>query len=178
MKNVADALHSFRLSGTATLRTESPEETVRLGEAIGAAAEPATVIALEGPLGVGKTLLTQGIARGLGVHDPGIVSSPTFVLLQEYPGRLPLYHYDCYRLRTPGEFLDLGFLELCPEGVSVIEWAERVRSVLPPDSLWVSLQYAGTGGREIAISATGKRSRRVAEQALERIAGVSKGSDQ
>src|SRR3954447_7256399 len=109
----------------ATCISHSPEETCALGETWGRAARSGLVIALSGDLGAGKTQLTKGIARGLGMNDR--VHSPTFALVNEYPqGRLPLSHVDLYRLETPDQILAAGLEEYFhPAGVSVIEWAER-----------------------------------------------------
>jgi tRNA threonylcarbamoyladenosine biosynthesis protein TsaE len=109
----------------ATCISHSPEETHALGEAWGRDARPGLVIALSGDLGAGKTQLTKGIARGLGMNER--VHSPTFALVNEYPqGRLPFFHLDLYRLETPEQILSAGLEEYFhPAGVAVIEWAER-----------------------------------------------------
>ena len=123
-----------------TLQTAGPEQTRRLGALIGRQARAGDVFLLSGPLGAGKTCLTQGIAAGLGVE--GYVRSPTFVLMTRHQGRLTLHHLDLYRIGGPEEAWDLGLDEqLFGEGVCVIEWAERAASVLPPDALWVELDY-------------------------------------
>ena len=128
--------------------THSVDGTRQMGSRLGAALEAGSVVALSGNLGAGKTHFTQGIAEGLGV-ERRLVNSPTFALVQEYAGRLPVFHFDTYRLRTVDEFLDLGFDEyLSLRGVCIIEWAERVAEVLPADTL------------TIRISATGETSRR------------------
>src|SRR4051795_11589346 len=109
----------------ATYISHSPEETLALGEAWGRAAVSGLVIGLSGDLGAGKTQLTKGVAQGLGVT--GRVHSPTFTLVNEYAGgRLPLFHVDLYRLDTPDQIIGAGLEEyFCPQGVAVIEWAER-----------------------------------------------------
>ena len=104
----------------------SEEETARLGQAIADVVETGTVIGLVGPLGAGKTRLVRAIAEALGV-DPEAISSPTFVLIQEYKGRLPIYHFDTYRLPTPEAFEDLGVADYWESGVSLVEWADRFR---------------------------------------------------
>ena len=124
-----------------TLQTAGPEQTRRLGALIGRQARAGDVFLLSGPLGAGKTCLTQGIAAGLGVE--GYVRSPTFVLMTRHRGRLTLHHLDLYRIGGPEEAWDLGLDEqLFGDGVCVIEWAERAESVLPPEALWVELDYA------------------------------------
>jgi tRNA threonylcarbamoyladenosine biosynthesis protein TsaE len=109
----------------ATFISNSPAETIALGESWGRDAKSGLIIALSGDLGAGKTQLTKGIARGLGITDR--VHSPTFALLNEYHGgRLPLFHLDLYRLETPDQIIAAGLEEYFhPAGVSVIEWAER-----------------------------------------------------
>lgn len=124
-----------------TLQTAGPEQTRRVGALIGRQARAGDVFLLSGPLGAGKTCLTQGIAAGLGVE--GYVRSPTFVLMTRHHGRLTLHHLDLYRIGGPEEAWDLGLDEqLFGDGVCVIEWAERAESVLPPEALWVELDYA------------------------------------
>ncbi len=115
--------------------TNSPEETFRLAEKIGECAEAGDVIALDGDLGAGKTVFAQGIASGLGIKGP--VTSPTFVILQEYQGgRLPYYHFDVYRIDDPDELLEIGAEEyFYGNGVCVVEWASMIEDLLPPDAV-------------------------------------------
>lgn len=120
--------------------TRSPERTYALGAAIGAAAPRGVVICLFGDLGSGKTKLTQGIAAGLSVPDIYVVTSPTFTYVNEYPGRLPLFHIDLYRISSPDELFDLGWEEyLSTDGVVVIEWAERAGPHLPERRIEVAI---------------------------------------
>src|SRR5438094_1460889 len=108
------------------------EATMAFGRRLGGLLFPGAVVALVGPLGAGKTHLVRAVAEGLGIPDSRAVSSPTFVLLQEYQGRLPIYHFDAYRLSGEGEFLELGSLEYFEgEGVCLVEWADRVYRCLP-----------------------------------------------
>lgn len=117
------------------------------------------VVALIGPLGAGKTHLVRAIAEGLGVSDSRVVNSPTFVLIQEYAGRLPIYHFDAYRLRNSGEFVDLGAHEYFEgKGICLVEWADRVEEVLPQDHLRITLQIIGETARRITFEASGERS--------------------
>ena len=131
-------------------RLNTEEDTRRLGLEIARACEPGDIIALIGDLGTGKTALTKYIAEGLGVTED--VISPTFTIVKEYrSGRLPLFHFDVYRLSSGEELLDIGaedYLE--GKGVSVIEWADIVADVLPEDALIVSLEYAEGGNARTA----------------------------
>ena len=120
--------------------TGSAEETFALGKTIGEAAKPGDILLLRGDLGVGKTVLAQGIAAGLGVQGP--VNSPTFTILQEYrDGRLPLYHFDVYRIEEPEEMEEVGFEEyLFGDGVALIEWPERIAELLPEDAVEINIK--------------------------------------
>lgn len=141
-----------------SLRSEL--ETQALGLKLAAAVEPAAVIALVGDLGAGKTRLVQALATGLGVD--AFVNSPTFTLIHEYSGRLPLRHCDTYRLKDPDEFADLGLDELlAPDGVAAIEWADRVLDWLPRDHLQIRFEIVGPAERRVTLTARGPQSRRI-----------------
>jgi tRNA threonylcarbamoyladenosine biosynthesis protein TsaE len=134
------------------------DATFALGRRLGAALFPGAVLALIGPLGAGKTHLTRAIAEGLAIPDPRIVTSPTFVLMQEYPARLPMYHFDAYRLRNGDDFAELGTDELLAgDGVCLIEWADRVLDGLPDDHLRIVLEPTGETSRRVTLEATGPR---------------------
>ncbi len=135
----------------------SEEETGRMGRAIAEIVEPGTVIGLVGPLGAGKTRLVRAIAEALGV-EPEAISSPTFVLIQEYDGRLPVYHFDTYRLPSPTAFEDLGAADYWDEGVSLVEWADRVACLLPPDRWTITLEPTGPATRRARIEPPPSRS--------------------
>lgn len=137
------------------LRTRSPEETRAVGAAIATALAPGDVVSLTGDLGAGKTNLVQGAARGLGAEEP--VGSPTFVLVREYRGSLPIYHLDVYRLERVQEVLDLGFEDLLdPSGVVFIEWGSAIEGLLPASHLEVELRsLEGEQDREVAVRARG-----------------------
>jgi tRNA threonylcarbamoyladenosine biosynthesis protein TsaE len=143
-----------------TLVTRCEKETFKLGRMIGAACRGGEVICLWGELGSGKTLLVKGIASGMGV-SPAQVTSPTFVLLHEYRGkRLPLYHFDLYRLRGEKEVAALGYEEyFFSGGVAAVEWADRLGALLPAEFLKVELALAGKTQRKIHLRAAGENCR-------------------
>ena len=118
----------------------SREDTQLFGELLGRSLEEGDVIALVGDLGTGKTTLTQGIAKGMGISQP--VNSPTFSLIHEYPGRIPLFHCDPYRLNSPDDLYDLGFEEYFERGgVVIVEWANLVEDLLPEERLTITLKH-------------------------------------
>lgn len=134
--------------------TEKPEETFDLGRSMGAKAAPGTVCCLEGELGAGKTMFAQGFAAGLGISGP--VNSPTFTILQQYEdGRMPLYHFDAYRIGDVEEMEEIGY-EDCfyGEGVCLIEWPSLIGEILPEEALWVRIEKdpkRGFGYRRITV---------------------------
>jgi tRNA threonylcarbamoyladenosine biosynthesis protein TsaE len=130
------------------IETRSPEETLQLGERIGKSISDGLVIALIGPLGAGKTQCVKGLARGIGEADARKVTSPTFTLVQEYRGRLTLYHIDAYRLKSAAELAALGFDEMIGSGsVVVVEWADRAPSIIPRDALTIRIEPTGDTSR-------------------------------
>lgn len=135
-----------------TVISKSAEETMALGERLAKTLKRGSVVALVGDLGSGKTVFTKGIARGLGVKEPRYVNSPTFVIIKEYKGRLPLYHFDIYRLDRSG-VLDIENFEeyFYGDGVTVIEWADKIRGSLPPRYIEVNLSVTGEGARTIRM---------------------------
>lgn len=144
--------------------SRTPAATRAVGARLGAAARPGDVIALSGPLGSGKTELARGIARGLDVAGP--VSSPTFVLVAEHAGRVPLFHVDCYRLGGPEDALAAGILDdRGADGVTVIEWAERLGEALPAGRLEIAIDGAGDAPRTLVLRATDERHARLLEAA-------------
>jgi len=135
---------------TASLATSSPEETDAAGERLGTTLGPGDVVALSGELGAGKTVFVQGLVRALGVTSGA--TSPTFVLVNEYRGRLPVHHVDAYRTASLAELLDLGVEEMMDgDGVTVIEWAERLEPVLPARAVRVRIAGVGDEPRHITI---------------------------
>ena len=148
---------------------KSVEETLRFGERLGKLLKAGDIIALTGELGSGKTTLVKGIARGMGVKDPSHVNSPSFVILKEHKGRIPLYHFDVYRLDDPSSMETTGYKDFFyGSGASVIEWASKIRELLPDEYLDVELTVTGEDERRLAIEGRGRRydqiSRRLAEK--------------
>ncbi|MCX6354653.1 MAG: tRNA (adenosine(37)-N6)-threonylcarbamoyltransferase complex ATPase subunit type 1 TsaE [Candidatus Aureabacteria bacterium] len=133
--------------------SSSPEETRALGEKIGSRLRAGAVVALFGELGSGKTCLVQGVASGLGVDPSVTVNSPSYVLINEYPGRIPLFHFDFYRVHDWREVYDLGWDDYLDKGgVIAIEWAERMNNLLPEEHIRIDLQITGENSRSIRIS--------------------------
>ena len=151
-----------------TIRTDSPEATRAVAAALGELLLPGDLVLLVGDLGAGKTAFAQGLARGLGVDGP--VTSPTFTIVQEYDGRLPLTHVEVYRLERVQDLHDLGFDELVDDGVTVVEWGDLVEQAVPPEHLIVRIApgYADTERvLDLSFHGTRWRARRSAiEQAL------------
>ena len=136
--------------------SETLAETAGLGEALGRFLRPGDVLLLQGPLGAGKTALTQGIAKGMGISAQ--VTSPTFVLVNQYPGRVLLYHIDLYRIEGAPEAEALGLDDyFFGEGVTIVEWPERAPGAMPPEHLLVALEHQGDNARRLTLSARGRR---------------------
>ncbi len=147
------------------LDSHSPEQTQLLGSYLGELAQKGDVFLLVGELGTGKTCLVQGIAHGLAIKEYAF--SPSFVLLREYHGRLPLYHIDLYRLDRIEEIADLGLEEyFYGKGVCVVEWAEKGPEIVPQESLLISLHYISTSEteRSIHLKPRGERYRELTKQ--------------
>ncbi|MHC4556014.1 MAG: tRNA (adenosine(37)-N6)-threonylcarbamoyltransferase complex ATPase subunit type 1 TsaE [Planctomycetota bacterium] len=135
------------------LISKSPEQTIEIGSRFGKQLRGGEVIAFCGPLGSGKTHLIKGIAAGAGATDQKHINSPTFVIVNEYAGRLDIYHIDAYRLNSVSEFEMLGFDDFCyPQSVVLIEWADKIESALEAlDYIRIELEHAGETQREIRI---------------------------
>lgn len=132
--------------------SDSIEETIAIGEKLGNKLKPGDVVALIGDLGAGKTVLTKGIAKGMGVRNVKYVNSPTFVIIKEYRGRLSLYHFDLYRLNRSSVIDAENFEEyFYGDGVTVVEWADKIRKLLPKRYIECRLSVKGEGRREIKI---------------------------
>ena len=147
------------------ITSESPAATTALGKRMGERLTEGSVIALTGELGCGKTLLTRGICEGLGVPLRA-VNSPTFVLVNEYRGRLPVFHLDLYRLGSESDVVDLGITDYfarAESGIMIIEWAEKLLPLLPSDRLFVAFTRLSARKRRIAMTADGERFKAIIE---------------
>jgi tRNA threonylcarbamoyladenosine biosynthesis protein TsaE len=134
------------------ITTCSADETRKLGKIIGAAVSAGTILALFGDLGSGKTSFVQGLAEGLGVSDEYYITSPSYTLINEYPGRHPLFHVDLYRITNSAEIVDIGLYEMLDDdGVVAIEWADRMGKDLPPNHVEVQFEIIDDKTRKISI---------------------------
>lgn len=144
---------------TKTFHSKNPADTFKLGRSLGAHLAPPAFLGLIGPLGSGKTLLVKGIARSMG-HDELEVHSPSFTIMNIYEGPRRLYHFDFFRLESPKDFDSLGLEEFfhARDAVVVVEWAEKVRHLIPEEALMIQLEYGkGENDREITIRSQGTR---------------------
>jgi tRNA threonylcarbamoyladenosine biosynthesis protein TsaE len=148
-----------------TLTLKNEQDTERLGAALADVLPPQTVVALVGTLGAGKTRLVQAVATALGV-PAGIVTSPTFVLVNEYrQGRMPVFHFDTYRLKDDDEFVELGPDEyFAADGITFVEWADRVEHLLPEERIDVELEVTGDTSRRVTLVGTSDKLDRAVEQ--------------
>lgn len=136
--------------------SQSVKETLDLGKVIAGYLKPQDIICLEGGLGTGKTTLTKGIAQGLGIDKSEVTSSSFILIRQHLGGRIPLYHFDLYRLKQASDIVTLGYEEyFYDEGVSVIEWAQNLTYLMPKECLMVELDYSQGNKRRLKFSASG-----------------------
>jgi len=151
------------MNASIVIETASADETRELGAALGALLANGDVVALRGELGTGKTVLAQGIAVALGFD--GYVSSPSFVIVNEYRGRVDIHHVDLYRIADAAEIDDLGYRELFfGDGVALVEWAERGSGFLPGDLVDIHIESTGRDQRTITVSASGHRSEEIVRE--------------
>ena len=131
--------------------THGPEETEEVGFGLASLVADGDVVALVGELGAGKTTFVKGLARGLFVKD--VILSPSFLLARSYEGRLPFHHLDAYRINSAHELAEVGLQEHLPpsEGVTAVEWADRIQGLIPPGAVWVTLEHAGDDRRRITL---------------------------
>ncbi len=139
-----------------TIKTNSADETIAIGERLGKLLSPGNVIALYGDLGAGKTTLTRGIAAGIGLDAD--IHSPTFTLIHEHAGRIPIYHVDLYRLSSEQEVETLGLEEyIYSDGVTIIEWGDRMKSMLPVERLDITLKMTGDTERQLIFETNSEK---------------------
>jgi len=156
----------------AELISNNVEDTINLGVVIGRNLREGDVVALIGDLGSGKTCIAGGIARGLGVSGDFCVTSPTFTLVNEYSGRIPLYHLDLYRLSGSEDLEDLGYEEyFFSKGAAVVEWAEKIDNIIPSDSIFIHLKHHDERKRKITISCTGNSGREIIKIISKEVSG-------
>lgn len=137
-------------------RSKSAQDTQEMGRCLGRSAEPGDVLLLVGGLGAGKTMLSQGVGEALGVIEP--VNSPTFVLMRQYGGRLPLYHYDLYRVSNLSDTISREWDELLyGQGISIVEWADRALDLLPPEHLLIEFAIESEATRILKLRGVGRR---------------------
>ena len=155
---------------TYQISSSSVDETQRLGQTIGEMLHKRILLALSGDLGSGKTTFIQGLAKGVGVPDDCYITSPTYTLINEYPGRLPLFHVDLYRIGRPEEVEEIGVLDVIREnGVTAIEWAEKIMDDLPPERIDLDFNIAEKETRRIVITAYGSEAQAVVLQVKQRL---------
>lgn len=137
----------------------SPDETERFGERLGLLLRPGSFLALRGGLGGGKTCFTRGVVKSLAPVSAHMVASPTFAIMNSYQGKVPVYHFDFYRLSGDDDIAELGFEEFFyGNGVCIVEWSERISDLMPPDHLVVTFNFLDEQQRSIRITATGPES--------------------
>ncbi|MCE1225562.1 MAG: tRNA (adenosine(37)-N6)-threonylcarbamoyltransferase complex ATPase subunit type 1 TsaE [Geobacteraceae bacterium] len=147
------------------IETGSFEQTEAAGNRLGRLLEPGDVVTLSGELGGGKTCFVRGVVASLAPASKELVASPTFAILNEYPGQPPVLHYDCYRLRSSDDAIELGLEEqLSGDAVCLIEWPERIADVLPDERLEVLFEYSGEDQRSITFFPHGSRGIKLVEQ--------------
>ncbi|MEA2087730.1 MAG: tRNA (adenosine(37)-N6)-threonylcarbamoyltransferase complex ATPase subunit type 1 TsaE [Candidatus Caldatribacteriota bacterium] len=153
-----------------TIITKSPEETKKIGKEVGKLAKPGDLLAFYGELGAGKTCFIQGISQGLEVKD--YVTSPSFTIVNEYQGKIPIYHFDLFRLTNAEDILELGYEEyFYGEGLTVIEWAEKIELFLPKEHLKVDIKFKDYYQRKISFIPQGDRFNHFLEE-LSRIENI------
>jgi len=150
--------------------TGSSQETEQLGVCIGSLLHPGCFVALQGGLGGGKTCLTRGVVDALAPQSAHLVASPTYAIMNCYPGATPVYHFDFYRLAGDDDIAELGFEEyFSGEGVCIVEWSERLTELLPSDLLTILFEYGGDDRRVITLTSSGQKSDALLEQLEEEL---------
>ena len=149
------------------LKTQKASETFQIGKDIGGSLLPGDVVALTGELGAGKTQLIKGLAKGAGIKYPAYISSPTFTRINEYPGKIPFYHIDLFRLNREEEAKELGLEDYFEgKGITAVEWADKIPSFLPGEMLHIHITYTGKHKRSLELTAKGKHYEELLERSL------------
>lgn len=152
------------------ITTGSAGETEALGVSIGSLLQPGSFLALRGDLGGGKTCLTRGVVASLAPQSAHLVASPTYAIMNSYPGNTPVYHFDFYRLTGEDDIAELGFEEFFyGDGVCVVEWSERLVELLPADVLILLFEYAGDDRRHVTITSSGPESDTILDRLAEKL---------
>jgi tRNA threonylcarbamoyladenosine biosynthesis protein TsaE len=147
------------------IQTGRTAETIRIGKSIGSQLLPGDVVALVGELGAGKTQFIKGLAAGAGIRNPAYISSPSFTVINEYPGKMTFYHVDLFRLGEEKEAEELGLEEYFQsKGITAIEWADKIPSLLPKELLLIRIAYAGRNRRSLEIIGNGKHYEEIVNQ--------------
>ncbi|MCP4254420.1 MAG: tRNA (adenosine(37)-N6)-threonylcarbamoyltransferase complex ATPase subunit type 1 TsaE [Candidatus Scalindua sp.] len=152
------------------IETGEIEQTIESGRLIGSLLKAGDVVALIGQLGAGKTHFTKGIAEGQGVEDRKVVTSPSYVIVKQYNGRLPIYHFDAYRLKSADEMYEIdcvGFF--WGDGISIVEWADKVMECLPDEFVKITIKIEGETSRGINVSYNGERYRKFMDEIKEKV---------
>jgi len=150
------------------ITTCSPAETEKLGFRIGSLLLPGSFLALRGSLGGGKTCLTRGVVAAVAPESNTLVASPTYAIMNCYPGRTPVYHFDFYRLTCDEDIIELGFEDFFyGDGICIVEWSERLVELMPPDVLTLLFEYTGGDQRLISITSSGQKSDNILVQLAE-----------
>jgi tRNA threonylcarbamoyladenosine biosynthesis protein TsaE len=144
------------------VQTRSTSETIRIGKRIGTLLKSGDIVVLVGELGAGKTQLIKGLAAGVGIGNPTYISSPSFTLINEYPGKIPFYHVDLFRLEREKEAEELGLEDYFQGGgITAIEWADKIPSLLPKEMFFIHIAYTGKNTRSIEMIGKGKRYQKI-----------------
>jgi len=147
------------------IQTGTTAETIRIGKRIGSRLLPGDVVALVGELGAGKTQFIKGLATGAGIRNPAYISSPSFTLINEYPGKMTFYHIDLFRLGEEKEAGELGLEDYFQSrGITAIEWADKIPSLLPKELLLIRIAYTGRNRRSLEIVGNGKHYEEIVNQ--------------
>ncbi len=149
---------TLSLKHKVVIQTQTTSETIRIGISIGSWLRPGDVVALVGELGAGKTHLIKGLASGVGIRNANYIASPSFTLINEYPGKISFYHIDLFRLEREKEAEELGLEDYFQGGgITAIEWADKIPTLLPKEMLLIHIAYKGKKSRSLEITGKGKR---------------------